>query len=80
MYRSKLETDIVLKDETSEIARDLCAFGPIGEGGGVPQLLSNSFVIIYVCTRDINVKSELTQCATKRKAFIYKYHRLFINL
>ena len=33
---SRLKTDTVLNDETSEIERDLCAFGPIG---GVPQLL-----------------------------------------
>ena len=28
---SKLKTDIVLNDETSEIELDLCAFSPIGE-------------------------------------------------
>ena len=44
---SKLKTDTVLNDETSEIERDLSAFGSIGwggggGGGGVPQLLSNS--------------------------------------
>ena len=35
---SKLKTDTVLNDETSEIERDMCVFGPTG-GGGVPQLL-----------------------------------------
>ena len=29
---SKLKTDTVLNDETSEIERDLCAFGPIVGG------------------------------------------------
>ena len=37
---TKLKTDTVLNDETSEIERDLCAFG--SGGGGVTQLLSNS--------------------------------------
>ena len=36
---STLKTDTVLSNETFEIKRELCAFGPIG--GGVPQLLSN---------------------------------------
>ena len=44
---STLKTDTVLNDETSEIERDLCAFGPIGGGGGVPQLLSNSSDGVY---------------------------------
>ena len=41
---SRLKTDTVLNDETSEIERDLRAFGPIW--GGVSQLLSNSSDII----------------------------------
>ena len=51
-------------------------------GGGCHSSYIIFVFIIYVCTRAINVKSELTQsqCAKKRKAFIYKYHRLFINL
>ena len=35
-----LKKDTVLNDETSEIERDLCAFGSVG--GGMPKLLSNS--------------------------------------
>ena len=36
----KLKTDTVLKNETSEIERNLWAFG--STGGGVSQLFSNS--------------------------------------
>ena len=39
-WDQNIKTDAILNDETTEIERDLCAFGPME--GGLAQFLSNS--------------------------------------